>query len=83
MSESDDPIPGEGDPVATGAKGGGEWPDPQSPPTGAAPGTDPTRKAALEAERATQGTVAEGSAEEGSAAALHPPSDGDADLYDR
>ncbi|MDP9441902.1 MAG: hypothetical protein M3P34_06965 [Actinomycetota bacterium] len=78
MSESDDPIPGEGDPVATGPKGSGEWPDPASPPTGAAPGTDPSRKAALEAERDSHRTF-----DEGAAAELHPPSDRDGDLYDR
>lgn len=77
MSESDDPIPGEGDPVATGPKGGGEWPHPDTPPTGAAPGTDPSRKEALEAERESHGTL-----DEGAAADLHPPSDRDGNLYD-
>lgn len=78
MSDADDPIPGEGDPVATGPKGGGAWPDPDAPPTGAAPGTDPSRKADLEAERESHGTQ-----DEGSAADLHPPSDRDDSLYDR
>ena len=48
---SDDPIPGEGDPVATGAKGGGEWPDPDTPATGAAPGTVPGAAEEIDAER--------------------------------
>ena len=64
-----DPLPGEGDPVATGPKGGGEWPSPSTPPTGSAPGTDPRRQAELEAERTGQARRDE----EGSAAELHPP----------
>ena len=47
-----DPIPGEGDPVATGPKGGGEWPDKDTPPTGPAPGTEPGIAAAIDADRA-------------------------------
>lgn len=46
-----DPLPGDGDPVATGPNGGGEWPDPDTPPSDAAPGSDPDRAAALRAER--------------------------------
>lgn len=45
------PAPGEGDPVATGTKGGGEWPSPSTPPTDAAPGSDPDRAAAIREER--------------------------------
>ncbi len=32
--DPDDPIPGTGDPLATGPKGGGEWPEPPTPPAG-------------------------------------------------
>jgi hypothetical protein len=46
-----DPIPGEGDPVATGAKGGGEWPEPDVHPVEPAPGIDPARAAEIERER--------------------------------
>jgi hypothetical protein len=48
---SDDPVPGSGDPAAVGTKGGGEWPSPSSPPSDEAPGSDPARAAALEAQR--------------------------------
>lgn len=66
--DPDDPIPGTGDPVATGAKGGGEWPDPNTPPSDSAPGSDPARAAAFQAAR--QGRADEGSSE---ADELHPP----------
>ena len=65
--DGDEPIPGTGDPVATGTKGGGEWPDPATPPSDAAPGSDPERQRALEAERRRSGPGA--SAEDH----LHPP----------
>lgn len=68
-SSADDPVPGEGDPVATGTKGGGEWPSRDAPPTGPAPGTDPALRDQLEAGRARLDQVEE----EGSAAELHPP----------
>ena len=74
----DDPIPGEGDPVATGTKGGGEWPSTDAPSTGPAPGTDPELKDQLEAERGRADQVAE----EGSAAELHPPARFDEVLED-
>ena len=74
----DDPIPGEGDPVATGTKGGGEWPATDTPPTGPAPGTDPEMKDQLEAERARLDQVDS----EGSAAELHPPGRLDSGLDD-
>ena len=48
----DDALEGEGDPVATGPNGGGEWPDPDSPPDPRAAGSDPAERARIEAERA-------------------------------
>lgn len=74
--DPDDPIPGTGDPVATGAKGGGEWPDPDSPPSDSAPGSDPARAAGFQAER--QGRTSDGSSK---ADDLHPPTRMD-DAYD-
>lgn len=67
--DPDDPVPGAGDPVATGTKGGGEWPDPSSPPSDSAPGSDPERAAGFQAER-------EGRTSDGTEASddLHPPS---------
>lgn len=46
-----DPIPGEGDPVATGPKGSGEWPSRDAPATGPAPGTVPGASEEIEAGR--------------------------------
>ncbi|HVM09791.1 MAG TPA: hypothetical protein VM345_15090 [Acidimicrobiales bacterium] len=46
-----DPIPGEGDPVATGTKGSGEWPSRNAPPRGPAPGTVPERAEEIAAGR--------------------------------
>lgn len=66
----DDPVPGEGDPAAVGTKGGGEWPSKETPPTGAAPGSDPARAAELRAERKERTTSGDGT----SAGELHPPS---------
>lgn len=66
--DPDDPIPGTGDPVATGTKGGGEWPDPDTPPSDSAPGSDPARAAGFQAER--QGRTSDGSSK---ADELHPP----------
>jgi hypothetical protein len=58
-TSDDDPIPGEGDPVATGAKGDGEWPSRTAPARGTAPGTDPARAEALADERADHTTEAD------------------------
>lgn len=67
---ADDPVPGSGDPVAVGTKGGGEWPSPSAaPPTGAAPGSDPDRAAELEDERKERTTSGDGT----EAGELHPP----------
>ena len=65
----EDPVPGDGDPAAVGTKGGGEWPSPDAPPTEHAPGSDPARAAALEAERKERTTSGDGTA----AGELHPP----------
>lgn len=65
---ADDPFPGQGDVVATGTKGGGEWPDPDTRPTSAAPGSDPERAAELQAERQERTTDSTSGAD-----ALHPP----------
>ena len=64
----DDPVPGEGDPAAVGTKGGGEWPSKASPPTGAAPGSDPERAAQLREQRKEHTTAGDGTA----AGELHP-----------
>ena len=66
----DDPVPGSGDPAAVGTKGGGEWPSKATPPTGAAPGSDPERAAELREERKEHTTSGDGTA----AGELHPPS---------
>jgi hypothetical protein len=67
---ADDPVPGSGDPVAVGTKGGGEWPSPSgAPPTGAAPGSDPERAAELREQRKEHTTSGDGT----SAGELHPP----------
>ena len=53
MSDSpynDDALKGEGDPVATGPKGGGEWPGKDEPDPRAA-GADPVERERIEAER--------------------------------
>ena len=66
----DDPVPGSGDPVAVGTKGGGEWPSPSgAPPTGTAPGSDPERAAELREERKERTTSGDGT----EAGELHPP----------
>jgi hypothetical protein len=65
---ADDPAPGSGDPVAVGTKGGGEWPSKDAPPTGAAPGSDPTRAAELREQRKEHTTSGDGTA----AGELHP-----------
>ena len=53
MSDSrydDEALSGKGDPVATGPKGGGEWPDKTEPDPRAA-GADPAERRRIEAER--------------------------------
>lgn len=65
---ADDPFPGQGDVVATGTKGGGEWPDPGTRPTGAAPGSDPARAEALREQRQERTTDGDSPSEQ-----LHPP----------
>lgn len=66
--DPDQPAPGSGDPAAVGTKGGGEWPSPSAPPTGAAPGSDPERAAALREQRREHTTAGDGT----SAGELHP-----------
>jgi hypothetical protein len=66
--DPDDPAPGTGDPAAVGTKGGGEWPSPDAPPTGSAPGSDPERAAELREQRLEHTTAGDGT----SAGALHP-----------
>jgi hypothetical protein len=66
--DPDQPAPGTGDPAAVGTKGGGEWPSKDAPPTGAAPGSDPERAAALKAERLEHTTAGDAT----SAGELHP-----------
>jgi hypothetical protein len=66
--DPDDPVPGTGDPAAVGTKGGGEWPSPATPPTDAAPGSDPELAAELRAERKEHTTSGDGTA----AGELHP-----------
>ena len=59
MSDSkynDDALSGEGEAVATGPKGGGEWPEKDEPDPRAA-GADPAERKRIEAER---GRVREG-----------------------
>ncbi len=47
-------------------EGGGEFPDPHAEPTGPAPGTDPARRAAIEAKRRSgMGAVTGGNQSEG------------------
>lgn len=67
--DPDNPVPGTGDPAAVGTKGGGEWPSPETPPTDAAPGSDPERATQLHEERKEHTTAGDGTA----AGELHPP----------